>query len=270
MIKEALRAISPPLLVNLFRKSTQRHGWFGNYATWKDAMKEATGYDSEAIAEKVLASVLQVKKGDALYERDSVLFDRIQYSWPLLAGLLWAAAAAKGKLHVLDFGGSLGSTYIQNRGFLSALDDLSWGVIEQKEFVEAGKLHMEDTILKFYYDIETCVRETHPNTFVFSCVLQYLESPYDMIRKAAVYEPQTILVDNMPFTNGKERLTVQRVPPQIYRASYPCWILNREQFIDAFRPAYNLVEHFESPLSILLDGNRVPYEGFIFQKAMPS
>jgi putative methyltransferase (TIGR04325 family) len=210
-----------------------------------------------------------VKNGYGAYERDSVVFDTIQYSWPLLAGLLWTAAATKGRLHVLDFGGSLGSTYLQNRKFLSSLDDLIWSVVEQREFVDAGKAHMEDGKLKFYTNLDTCVRETHPNVFVFSCVLQYLKSPYDWVESTVAYGPQTILVDNMAFTDGKQRLTVQRVPPQIYPASYPCWILNREQFMKAFRPAYDLVEHFESPLAIRLDGNTVPYEGFIFRKATP-
>ena len=59
----------------------------------------------------------KVKNGEAVYERDSVLFDEIQYSWGLLAGLEKAALEHDGKLCVLDFGGSLGSTYYQNKQF---------------------------------------------------------------------------------------------------------------------------------------------------------
>ncbi len=262
-----LREFLPPVVVrSLSRIRPAKYGWFGDYTSWEEANFQSGGYNASEILEKVKASVLQVKEGKALYERDSVLFDSIQYSWPLLAGLLWTAASAKGVLHVLDFGGSLGSTYFQNRKFLSSLNDVTWSVVEQKEFVVEGKSHFEDSILKFYSDIDSCLREMHPNVFIFSCVLQYLKSPYEAVKAARVQGPQTIIVDNMPFTEGRQRLTIQRVPPQIYKASYPCWILNREQFIDAFRPDYVLVEHFESPLTIQLDGSTVPYEGFIFRK----
>ena len=64
----------------------------GNYASWEDATAKCDGYDAEHILTRVLESTLKVKSGDAIFERDSVLFDEIEYSWPLLAGLMWAAA----------------------------------------------------------------------------------------------------------------------------------------------------------------------------------
>ena len=62
-----------------------------------------------------------------------------------------------GVLSVLDFGGSLGSTYYQNKKFLDSLDDVSWNIVEQKHFVDAGKEDFEDERLRFSYDIESCV-----------------------------------------------------------------------------------------------------------------
>ena len=138
MIKEALRAISPPFLVNLYRKSTQRYGWFGNYANWHEAMKEATGYEAEEIADKVFESVLKMRKGEAAFERDSVTFDTMEHPWPLVSGILWNAALYGGRISVMDFGGSLGSTYFQLSRFLSGLD-VRWNIVEQGKFVTLGK-----------------------------------------------------------------------------------------------------------------------------------
>ena len=45
---------------------------------------------------------MKVKKGEAVYERDSMIFDQIEYSWPVLFGLMWAAAQNSGYLKVLD------------------------------------------------------------------------------------------------------------------------------------------------------------------------
>jgi len=69
---------------------------------------------------------------------------------------MYAAAKSEGVLKVLDFGGSLGSTYFQNRKFLDSLKDVVWCVVEQKHFVDVGKVDFEDSRLKFYYDIESC------------------------------------------------------------------------------------------------------------------
>jgi hypothetical protein len=68
-----------------------------------------------------------VKTGEAVYERDSVLFDEIQYSFPVIAALLRVASANKGKLNVLDFGGSEKShykkLYVYNRILTSQLKE---------------------------------------------------------------------------------------------------------------------------------------------------
>ena len=56
----------------------------------------------------------KVKNGETVYERDSVIFDQIEYSWPVLTGLMCAAAQNSGCLKVLDFGCSLGSSNLEN------------------------------------------------------------------------------------------------------------------------------------------------------------
>jgi hypothetical protein len=78
------RMISPAFLVDLYRFI---YGFRGDYKNWSDAAKDSVGYDSDIILSKVLDSSLKVIKGEAAHERDSVTFERIQYSWPLLAGL---------------------------------------------------------------------------------------------------------------------------------------------------------------------------------------
>ena len=97
--------------------------WFtGDYSSWEEALKFCDGYNKPNILEKVKNSLLKVKKGEAVYERDSVLFDHIEYSMPLLVSLLYMTTVYKNNLNILDFGGSLGSSYFQNRKFLEKLD----------------------------------------------------------------------------------------------------------------------------------------------------
>jgi putative methyltransferase (TIGR04325 family) len=76
----------------------------GPFQTWRDAAASADGWDAPEIAEHILIGALKVKAGDAVYERDGVLFDHIVYSPAILAALL-LAAARYGALSIVDFGG---------------------------------------------------------------------------------------------------------------------------------------------------------------------
>jgi putative methyltransferase (TIGR04325 family) len=65
----------------------------------------------------VLEAPLKVRCGEAVFGRNSVLFDEIQYSWPVTAALMWAAARNNRNPHIIDFGGSLGNSYFQDKIF---------------------------------------------------------------------------------------------------------------------------------------------------------
>jgi putative methyltransferase (TIGR04325 family) len=257
------KGIFPPIAVDFYLRVSGRRWFSGHYRTWDDAGKASEGYDSDVILEKVKNALLKVKNGEAAYERDSVLFDEIQYSWPLLAGLLWVASCGANRLNLIDFGGSLGSSYYQNKKFLSHLAELNWSIVEQKKFVECGKQHFEDDHLKFYYTIDDCLKEQRANTILLSSVIQYLEKPYDMLSDVKSKGFKYIIFDRTAFTDtGDDRITIQRVPPEIYPASYPAWFFNQEKFLHFFSGEYELIADFESD-----DRANIPsvYKGYIFK-----
>ena len=193
----------------------------GNYRTWKEALHASTGYDSDLILKKVMSALLKVKNGEAAYERDSVLFDAVQYSWPVLSGLLWIASRNGNRLNLIDFGGSLGSSYFQNRRFLAHLHELQWNVVEQKRFVDCGRRYFEDEHLKFYYSLDECYNERHADTILLSSVIQYLEKPYDLLKDIIQRKFRYVLIDRTPFlTDGEDRITIQKVPAEIYEACF--------------------------------------------------
>lgn len=265
-MKQFIKSLIPPILLNFFHNyQNKKYGWSGNYSTWEDAKKASSGYESDEILQKVRASLLKVKHGKAVYERDSVLFNEIQYSWPLLSGLMLAAAKCGGNLLVLDFGGSLGSTYYQNKKFLDQLDSVVWSVVEQKHFVVTGKNDFSDERLHFYDDIESCIQEQNPNVLILSSVLQYIEKPYELLDKLLKYDFQFVLFDRTPFSpNNQDRITLQIVPPMIYSASYPCWIFNETFLLDYFRiKSYSLLEKFQVDD---IDNQGLYLSGSIFRK----
>jgi len=189
---------------------------------------------------------MKVKRGEAAYERDSVLFDEIQNNWPLLAGLFRAANENEGKLCVLDFGGSLGSVFYQNKEFLESLKSIQWCIVEQVNFVDLGKIYFEDERLKFYKTIDECLKKHNPNVLLLSSVIPYLEKPYEWIMKFSNLKIPYIIVDRTPFIEmERDILTIQKVPESIYKASYPAWFFNlnkiEKQFVN-----YDLLGVFDS------------------------
>jgi putative methyltransferase (TIGR04325 family) len=255
--------IVPPIALDIYRSLSRKTGFFGNFRTWDEARKASGGYDSDVILEKVKDALFKVKKGEAIYERDSVLFDKIQYSWPLLAGLLWVASREDNRLNLIDFGGSLGSSYYQNKKFLAHLHVLKWNIIEQKKFVECGKRYFEGEHLKFYYHLDDCLQEQKSNTILLSSVIQYLEKPYQLLKEIIEKRLKYVLFDRTSFLyQGEDRITVQKVPPEIYRASYPAWFFNQKKFLDYFSSDYELIADFESN-----DRANIPsvFKGYIFK-----
>lgn len=267
-MKFLFRDFLPPAVLEVYRILRGRHGFFGNYADWKDAKNASIGYDSDLILDKVRDSMLKIKNGEPFYERDSVLFDEIRYSWPLVASLLWIATQKNNRLELVDFGGSLGSTYFQNRKFLVHLKELRWSIVEQKKFVECGKLDFENEHLKFHEDLDACFRAQRPDAILFSSVLQYLENPYAILDKVLKLGFEFILIDRTPLIeSGNDRITVQKVPSSIYDASYPAWFFNRDKFLSFLSNDYELMAEFDALSgTIYLRGARAVDKGFIFRK----
>jgi len=242
-MKEILRKIIPYKLLKFVGKGP-KYGFFGEYTTWQEALGKSGNYDAPLILEKVKNSLIKVKAGEVAYERNSVTFDTIEYSWPLLAALLWIATRNNNSLNILDFGGSLGSSYYQNLNFLKTLKTLSWNIVEQKKFVDSGRRLFENEQLKFFYSVKECqnsyasANTTPPNTLLFASVIEYLEKPYEILADAISYNFKYIIFDRTSFlketkssvsNQSKDLITIQKIPPRIYEAEYPCWILNKKQ-----------------------------------------
>ena len=147
------------------------------------------------------------------------------------AGLAIILTNNNGILRALDFGGSLGSSYFQNKHLLSELN-LEWSIVEQSHFVEYGKKELSDNTLQFYMDIEECLSERKLDVIMISNTLQYLEDPYQWLNCFINSKIDYIFVDTATFSrNQDEYITIQHVSPKIYNASYPCWFFNKEKML---------------------------------------
>jgi len=240
----------------------------GNYASWEEAVRDATGYDTTAIFDKVRSSLLKVKRGEAVYERDSVLFDRIEHPFPLLAFLLRIAVENGNSLQLVDFGGSLGTTYFQTRSFLSVLKDIRWAIVEQPQFVACGKEMFADGKLSFHDSIAEAKAATGANTVLLSGVIGYVPKPEVVIDTILAENFQWIIFDRTAFIDApKTRIVVHTAPESVYSASYPKRLFNRRDLLSYFQGRCDLITWFSSYCDPeeYIDQIRVCHEGFVLR-----
>lgn len=234
--------------MSLFKsKKKNPYGWFGDYASWEQLTALSGGYEGGPILEKTRSSLLKIKNGEAVYERDSVLFDQKMYPYAVISALLYVAAECGNELNVLDFGGSLGSTFYQVRDLIPPAVKLHWSVVEQENYVRCGQHDFQDDILRFHFTISQSLAAKRANVLLLSSVVQYLEKPHAFLEEIREYDFKYIIIDRTAFVQDEraDRLTLQIVPPDIYEARYPAWFFNEKRFMEHFRD-YEVKMEFES------------------------
>lgn len=249
-MKNLARQLLPPVLTDWLRARRPappdgRIRFSGDYAGWAEARRDCTGYEAAVILERTRDALRQVRDGRAVFERDSVLLPEPELPLPLLAGLLRIAAEKGGRLHVLDFGGSLGSSYFQCRDFLAPLAALRWSVVEQPVHVACGRAEFADGRLEFFPSIAECLATARPDVLLLSSVVQYLPEPHAFLAEVRGLGLDWIILDRTAFHAGpRDRLTVQHVPAGIYPASYPAWFFAEEPWRAGFAPSYACIAVF--------------------------
>lgn len=265
-----IKSLVPPALLGPARRLTGRGlRMIGPFADWDEAARASNGYDAPLIVERVRVATHEVVAGRAAFERDSVLFTQPDHRFPLLAALLHAAARAQGRLHVIDFGGALGSVYWQYRDALSGVSDLRWVVVEQPAFIEVGRREFAAAHLQFTATVEDACGMLKSPLVLAGCVLQYVPRPLEVLQRFAAAGASALLIDRTPVSDDAgDCVCVQQVPRRIYDASYPSWVFSRARLLE------RLEEHWSMRWSLPCDegrhrssgGLRFGYEGFYLER----
>jgi putative methyltransferase (TIGR04325 family) len=205
--------------------------------------------------------------GAVAFERDGITFDQPETRWPVAAGLLLASSRNHGRLRVLDFGGSLGSVYWQHRRLLEHID-LSWGVVEQEDFIREGA-RFANGELSFWSSIDDFLTEGAPDLILLSSVLQYLSEPQAILEALSATKAPYLLIDRTPVSDlPQDTISVQRVPEQIYQASYPAWILSQKLLLGSLSQEWSLIEAFSGiePDMTTSSGVGFTWRGYLFER----
>ncbi|MDT3403156.1 methyltransferase, TIGR04325 family [Mucilaginibacter terrae] len=256
-----------PAIVKRLVRYSFKYGWHGQYPNWQEALKRSTGYNADSVLQRVKAAALKVKNGEANYERDGIAQQHVEIFYPILSSLLWVASQNNNNLSIVDYGGSLGTSYRQNYPFLKHLNSLQWNLIEQKMFVDEGRQNFENEHLHFYYNLDEVLAVAKPQLLMFSSSLQYMEKPYELLNKVKQSTIPYLIIDRTAFINEPEdRLTIQTVPPAFYDASYPCWFFSEQKMSDYLQDTFEEVFSFESGQKVTLGLEELDYTGKLWKR----
>lgn len=241
-MKKILNELCPPFLKSILLTALKRNiRWVGDFATWEEAERQTTGYDANIYLKQLIKTLQIVKDDESKFERDSLLFDEVLYPYPLLSNLFALLAHCKAEsVFFLDFGGSLGSLYFQNRKFLRLLPCLTWNILEQEAIIKAGRENFQSNELLFHSNLKEAKSHIKPKDYkilIFSGVLHYLKNPLQTIKTLlSEIAFDAILIDRTLFARDDvHKIAIQKVPAHIYKASYPCHLLSKTELLECIR-----------------------------------
>lgn len=268
-LRGALRELLPAAALRAIRSSRQPVGiqFQGDYGDWDKAVHASDGYDSAEILRKICDSEIAVQKGQAVDARDGVVFEHMQFSFPVLAALGRAAHPLSRPLRVVDFGGALGGSYRQYKAFYG--ERAEWAIVEQPDMIRLGQERFSDGEIRFFSSLAAALSAMSADVVLLSSALQYLREPYTLLEEIARSRVEHLVIDRTPCRSGeRDILTVQRVPAEIYAASYPCWIFSRQRLESAFGRHFKTLASF-SDASGIWHSEATSFElaGFVLDRA---
>ena len=244
-MKSIIKLFIPPLILKIILKIISKKKFDRrDFSSWKEALKNTTSYDTDDVFNKTLQSARKVRDGKAVYERDSVIFDNIQYDWQLLSSILFICNVQK-RLNVVDFGGALGTSYRQNSKYLDALSvSKKWAIIEQPKYVQIGKNEFENNEISFHESISEITFDV--DMVLMAGSICYIENPYKVLDEIIALKPKFVLIVRTPFSSlTEDKISIQYVPKSIYDASFPIWTLSEIKFKNYLSDCYEILEEWK-------------------------
>jgi len=198
----------------------------------------SNGYESSEILDAVREGTLEVIRGAKAFERDSVTFSDPLLPWAVW-GLIGWVKNPNGPTSVIDFGGSLGSTFYQLECFLGTVE-VDWRIVEQANYVAEGRRITSDPRLTFFEDFATAAESNNPHLVYCGSAIQYLDDPLGTLKEFSESRAEAIFLDKIPMVDGPGFSVVQKVPSSIYSATYPMKVLAEQQVLEIFANEWTL------------------------------
>jgi putative methyltransferase (TIGR04325 family) len=284
-LREDFKLFIPPIVligarrVRALFQGQQLSAFEGPYSSWQGAMAASDdGWDSIDVLEKTLDLSLKMRDGLIEFQQDLIEYNRIIYSETILAFLAMASGMHGNSIEIVDFGGSLGTNFTQNKKILRHLIDdgkCKWNVVERPPTVKIGRNYFEDKSLQFFVSLDELMARNGyvPTSFLFSGSTQCIEQPFVLLDEIIDRGANLIAFDRLFVSpNAQHEIFIQHH----MGTTYPTWCFSRNLFVETIESkGLSFVEEFSRPPTAQLDYHRGPdrpfyWVGMIFARDKPA
>jgi len=199
--------------------------WEGIYDSFDQCPGHGQGYESDRWVRQEterIHSLLQAIKNDGAIP--SVVSYRMNLL-PLLAATT-AVNSKKNKVTILDFGGGLGSTYISVTAACANSQIVDYHIVESKSICRAGKECFKgNTHIHFYDHLPEKIQDV--DIVCLCSSIQYIKDWQGLLKGVAEYDPQYVLLADVPAGDIPTYATVQNY----YESKIPYWFFDVNEII---------------------------------------
>ncbi len=253
-IKQIIKLLLPPLFLSLIRKTKEQNTFEGIYKNFSE-IPDLTAYDSDSSVtdgfDEVLLKLNKHQSGQFL----SAAHDRSQIT--NLLPLLFASASYR-KFSVLDYGGGLGSTYIDCLNSVN-MNRVEYHIFDLPETMGMGrKLFPEtaSTSKKKSYKIDFVDDISQIETFdiiYMGSVLQYLPDYSTVLLSLIKKNPQYFLItdnfmgDHTTFATAQVNMTRRRMAYWIFQLNEIVTLFEKNNYRLQYKSTnYQPFHHFNN------------------------
>jgi len=200
--------------------------WEGVYASFDQCPDVGPGFESDRWVRQETDRINELLK---TVKNDKAIPSVVSYRANLLPFLaaIGAANSKENRISILDFGGGLGSTYISVAAACANGQVVDYHVVDSKSICQAGKRRFKDNPrLHFYDHLPDEIQAV--DIICLSSSIQYIEDWKGLLREITKYDPQYILLADLPAGDISTYATVQNH----YESKIPHWFFNVTEVIE--------------------------------------
>ena len=234
---------------------------FNIVQSWTDALNIATGYQKQKLIEYYVENMRSNEpwnKWKLLEKTEAQLSER---ETVFLTFLMTAISdLKKDKVSILDIGGGNGYFAHLARKMLPRIQ-LDWLILESEGCANGYKQFESVSDIRWTHELDS---ETRPDITIFSCSLQYLEKPFEVLDRAIAIS-RWLLLMRLPLTDEQiNQVTVQKVHYEPHHFSWPCWFFSKEQFLSRIKMSTTRMLWYQClDESVLFKDQTIRFENYL-------
>ena len=147
------------------------------------------------------------------------------------------------KLKIIEYGGGVGQRYYEFSKLIGKNKKIDWTIIEQNKYCKySAKKNNKIKFIKSFKELSK--HNNHNNILIYSTSLQYLENPYEEIKKILKDESiKYLFIENLPISNDNDKSLLQRHYSD-KKNYYSFQMFNNKKIMDLLNKKFELKKKF--------------------------